>query len=109
MTITEFHNPLAAISGGEATTDRIRQVKLSTITLPLDTPISDAKVLTGRQKPMTEIVFLFAEISTQDGHEAPGQHRPDRCGRGVDRPFEAHHMRMGELRVCRHGLSPLMQ
>ena len=69
MTITEFHNPLAAVSGGEATTDRIRQVKLSTITLPLDTPISDAKVLTGRQRPMTEIVFLFAEIATdQDQH-----------------------------------------
>ena len=46
-------------------TDRIRHVKLSTLTLPLDTPISDAKVLTGRQKPMTEIVFLFAEISTE--------------------------------------------
>ena len=29
------------------------------------TPISDAKVLTGRQKPMTEVAFLFAEIHTQ--------------------------------------------
>jgi L-talarate/galactarate dehydratase len=37
----------------ETTADRIRHVKLSTLTLPLDTPISDAKVLTGRQKPMT--------------------------------------------------------
>ncbi|HEX2248060.1 MAG TPA: hypothetical protein VHH13_10990, partial [Arthrobacter sp.] len=72
MTTTTFSNPLAAISGGEATTDRIRHVKLSTLTLPLQTPISDAKVLTGRQKPMTEIVFLFAEITTQDGHNGIG-------------------------------------
>ena len=35
--ITEFFNPLAAISGGEATTDRIRHVKLSTLALSLPT------------------------------------------------------------------------
>ena len=64
---TAIGNPLAAVSGGEVTTDRIRYVKLSTLTLPLDTPISDAKVLTGRQKPMTEIVLLFAEITTEAG------------------------------------------
>ena len=44
--------------------DHIRHVRLSSVVLPLDQPISDAKVLTGRQKPMTEIVFLFAEIAT---------------------------------------------
>jgi L-alanine-DL-glutamate epimerase-like enolase superfamily enzyme len=60
--------------------DRIRHVKLSTLTLPLETPISDAKVLTGRQKPMTEIVFLFAEISTQDGHEGVGFSYSKRAG-----------------------------
>ena len=65
---TAIGNPLAAVSGGEAAPDRIRYVKLSTLTLPLDTPISDAKVLTGRQKPMTEIVLLFAEITTEAGH-----------------------------------------
>ena len=37
--------------------------------LPLKAPISDAKVLTGRQKPMTEVAFLFAEIDTEDGHQ----------------------------------------
>jgi hypothetical protein len=36
--------PLAAVAAGEASSDRIRHVKLSTLTLPLDTPISDAKV-----------------------------------------------------------------
>ena len=43
-------------------TDRIEWVGLSLLVLPLATPISDAKVLTGRQKPLTEIAFLFAEI-----------------------------------------------
>jgi hypothetical protein len=42
--------------------DRIAYVKISSVFLPLANPISDAKVLTGRQKPMTEIAILFAEI-----------------------------------------------
>ena len=62
------------------TADRIRHVRLSTLTLPLETPISDAKVLTGRQKPMTEIVFLFAEIATQDGHRGLGFSYSKRAG-----------------------------
>ena len=28
-------------------------------------PVSDAKVLTGRQKPMTEVAFLFVEVTTE--------------------------------------------
>ena len=48
--------------------------------LPLATPISDAKVLTGRQKPMTEIAFLFAEISTADGHQGLGFSYSKRAG-----------------------------
>jgi L-alanine-DL-glutamate epimerase-like enolase superfamily enzyme len=62
------------------TVDRIRHVKLSTLTLPLDTPISDAKVLTGRQKPMTEIVFLFVEISTENDHHGIGFSYSKRAG-----------------------------
>jgi L-talarate/galactarate dehydratase len=62
------------------TADRIRHVKLSTLTLPLDTPISDAKVLTGRQKPMTEIVFLFAEIDTENDHHGIGFSYSKRAG-----------------------------
>ena len=34
------------------TGDRIEHVKLSLAFLPLATPVSDAKVLTGRQKPL---------------------------------------------------------
>ena len=48
--------------------DRIAWVRVSSAFLPLANPISDAKVLTGRQKPMTEIAILFAEIEIIDGH-----------------------------------------
>ena len=60
--------------------DAVRHVKLSTVTLPLSTPISDAKVFTGRQKPMTEVVFLFAEIATEQGHAGLGFSYSKRAG-----------------------------
>jgi L-talarate/galactarate dehydratase len=61
-------------------TDAIRHVKLSTARLPLATPISDAKVFTGRQKPMTEVVFLFAEITTEQGYQGLGFSYSKRAG-----------------------------
>jgi len=60
--------------------DRIDWIKVSLIYLPLDTPVSDAKVLTGRQKPLTEIAFIFAEIRTRDGHEGIGFGYSKRAG-----------------------------
>jgi L-alanine-DL-glutamate epimerase-like enolase superfamily enzyme len=60
--------------------DRISSVTLSSITLPLPTGISDAKVLTGRQRPMTEVAFLFAEITTEAGHEGVGFSYSKRAG-----------------------------
>jgi L-alanine-DL-glutamate epimerase-like enolase superfamily enzyme len=60
--------------------DAIRHLKLSSITLPLKAAISDAKVFTGRQKPMTEVVFLFAEIFTEQGHEGVGFSYSKRAG-----------------------------
>jgi L-talarate/galactarate dehydratase len=75
-TSTTLVEPAAA----ETAADRIRHVKLSTLTLPLDTPISDAKVLTGRQKPMTEIVFLFVEIDTEDDQHGIGFSYSKRAG-----------------------------
>lgn len=60
--------------------DRIRHLKLSSVVLPLDQPISDAKVLTGRQKPMTEIVFLFAEIATTGDRHGIGFSYSKRAG-----------------------------
>ena len=56
-------------------TDAIASITMSSITLPLSTPISNVKDCSGRQRPMTEIMLLFAEISTK-----------------LDRPgFAAHH------------------
>jgi L-alanine-DL-glutamate epimerase-like enolase superfamily enzyme len=60
--------------------DRIVSVRISSCYLPLATPISDAKVLTGRQKPMTEIAMLFAEIKTASGHEGLGFSYSKRAG-----------------------------
>lgn len=63
-----------------STVDLIRHIKLSTARLPLTVPISDAKVFTGRQKPMTEVVFLFAEITTEQGHRGLGFSYSKRAG-----------------------------
>jgi L-alanine-DL-glutamate epimerase-like enolase superfamily enzyme len=71
---------LVSPARAETIGDRIRHVKLSTLTLPLDTPISDAKVLTGRQKPMTEIVFLFVEIDTEHDQHGIGFSYSKRAG-----------------------------
>ena len=72
--------PRIAASAGHATLDRIAHLKLSSIKLPLTTPISDAKVLTGRQKPMTEIVLLFAEIAGEAGYGGIGFSYSKRAG-----------------------------
>ena len=71
---------IAALVAGEASVDRIEWVKVSLTILPLAAPISDAKVLTGRQKPLTEIAFIFAEIRTRDGHEGIGFGYSKRAG-----------------------------
>nr|WP_198981917.1 mandelate racemase/muconate lactonizing enzyme family protein [Herbaspirillum sp. ASV7] len=60
--------------------DKIAWVRISSSYLPLANPISDAKVLTGRQKPMTEIAMLFVEIETTDGHQGLGFSYSKRAG-----------------------------
>jgi len=67
--------PAASLSG-----DRVTWIRLSRCTLPLATPISDAKVFTGRQQPMTEVAMLFAEIESQDGHRGLGLSYSKRAG-----------------------------
>lgn len=59
---------------------RIDWVKLSSVALPLAVPVSDAKVLTGRQRPMTEVIFLFTELRTADGAEGIGFSYSKRAG-----------------------------
>jgi len=71
---------LAGLAPGAATTDRIASIKLSLILLPLKTPISDAKVLTGRQRPLTEVAMLFAEIESERGHHGIGFSYSKRAG-----------------------------
>jgi L-talarate/galactarate dehydratase len=78
--LADPQDALRALAPGEATLDHIDSVRLSSITLPLKTPISDAKVLTGRQKPMTEAAFLFAEVRTRAGHEGIGFSYSKRAG-----------------------------
>lgn len=74
-------NPLSAgLPAGEASVDRIEWLRLSLAFLPLATPISDAKVLTGRQKPLTEVAFLFVELQTKEGHEGLGFSYSKRAG-----------------------------
>jgi L-alanine-DL-glutamate epimerase-like enolase superfamily enzyme len=63
-----------------AVLDRITSVTLSSVTLPLPAGISDAKVLTGRQRPMTEVVFLFAELRTEAGLAGLGFSYSKRAG-----------------------------
>lgn len=60
--------------------DAIRTITLSSVVLPLSAPVSDAKVLTGRQKPMTEVWFLFAEITTEQGLHGVGFSYSKRAG-----------------------------
>ena len=60
--------------------DRITGIRVSLAFLPLSQPISDAKVLTGRQKPLTEIAFIFAEIQTRDGFSGIGMGYSKRAG-----------------------------
>ena len=60
--------------------DRIAWLRLSSCTLPLANPISDAKVLTGRQKPMTEVAMLFVELQSADGHQGLGFSYAKRAG-----------------------------
>ncbi|GGR72610.1 L-alanine-DL-glutamate epimerase-like enolase superfamily enzyme [Nocardioides luteus] len=60
--------------------DKITSLTLSHVVLPLDTPVSDAKVLTGRQKPLTETVLLFVEVTTEQGHEGMGFSYSKRAG-----------------------------
>ncbi len=60
--------------------DQISTVRLSSVRLPLRQPISDAKVLTGRQLPMTEVMLLFAEIETREQQRGLGISYSKRAG-----------------------------
>lgn len=75
-----LHSPPPVPKGCMRRGDQIRHVKLSIARLPLAVPISDAKVVTGRQTPLTEVVFLFAESTTKQGHSGLGFSYSKRAG-----------------------------
>ena len=60
--------------------DAIRHINLSHVVLPIDNPVSDAKVLTGKQKPLSEMVMLFVEVLTEDGFRGMGFSYSKRAG-----------------------------
>jgi L-alanine-DL-glutamate epimerase-like enolase superfamily enzyme len=60
--------------------DRLEKLDISLVILPLVSPISDAKVSTGRQKPLTEVAFLFVEAETAQGHQGLGFSYSKRAG-----------------------------
>lgn len=71
-------------------TDRITSVRLSHVDLPLSTPISDAKVLTGRQRPLTAVAFLSAEDTAGSGHRGLGLGHAKRAGPPLAKLLGAH-------------------
>ena len=54
------------------TRERIREVELDSVLVPLNAAVSDAKVLTGVQKPMTHLPLLVARVRTTEDREGLG-------------------------------------
>jgi len=63
-----------------AAADPITWVRLALVYVPLKVPTSDAKVFTGRQKPLTQVAILVAEIATEDGRQGLGFSYSKRAG-----------------------------
>ena len=47
--------------------DTIQRVEVSLHQVPLKYPLSDAKVLTGRQKPLAAVDMLTVTVTTREG------------------------------------------
>ena len=71
--------PRPATSGTTAAT-RIDRVRCQLYVVPLRQPASDAKVFTGRQKPLDQVAVLLAWIQTTDGAEGFGLSYSKRAG-----------------------------
>lgn len=52
--------------------DRIKNVEISLCRVPLHQAVSDAKVLTGRQKPLSHVDMLTTEIETMNSEKGFG-------------------------------------
>lgn len=64
--------PLAGAPRGAASQDAIAGMKISHIVIPLQNPLSDAKVLTGRQSPLAAVDILAVEMVSEAGHVGMG-------------------------------------
>ena len=71
--------PRPATSATTAAT-RIDRVRCQLYFVPLRQPASDAKVFTGRQKPLDQVAVLLAWIQTTDGAEGFGLSYSKRAG-----------------------------
>ncbi|WP_413723213.1 L-talarate/galactarate dehydratase [Sodalis sp. RH24] len=60
------------IGGQRPSSDHIRSITLSSVNVPLNIAVSDAKVLTGRQKALKDVALLFAQIDTEQGFSGLG-------------------------------------
>ncbi|MDH1265390.1 mandelate racemase/muconate lactonizing enzyme family protein [Pseudomonas sp. GD03944] len=67
----------------QAERDRIVWVGLRSIELPLNLAVSDAKVLTGRQRPLDSVSILLAEVQSASGHSGLGFGYTLRMGRAA--------------------------
>ena len=76
---TSVSAPLAGTTGA-GSGDRIVWARLALIYVPLKVPTSDAKVFTGRQRPLTQVAVLAAEIATAEGHQGMGFSYSKRAG-----------------------------
>ncbi|MBD3949093.1 mandelate racemase/muconate lactonizing enzyme family protein [Tuanshanicoccus lijuaniae] len=52
--------------------DKIKSVDVRLICVPLAKPVSDAKVIQGKQTPLKEVMITVATIITEDGREGIG-------------------------------------
>ncbi len=57
---------------GSHPSNPIAWIGLSSVYMPLTKAVSDATVLTGRQKPLEGVWILFAEIAAADGGSGLG-------------------------------------
>ncbi|MFG1695547.1 hypothetical protein [Nonomuraea sp. NPDC049309] len=60
--------------------DAVASVRFGRYAVPLATPVSDAKVATGRQRPLSRIDVLTCEIGTRDGLRGLGFSCTTRAG-----------------------------
>ncbi|NBE95605.1 L-talarate/galactarate dehydratase [Nonomuraea sp. K271] len=73
--------------------DRVGSVRFRRYAVPLPAPVSDAKVATGRQRPLTRIDVLTCEVTTTDGLGGLGFSYTTRAGTAAQ---YAHAAEIGE-------------